>query len=378
MVKAEAAVQKATYASPADAEDGVEDVDEEALLAAQSLELHYHISEALNALLQTHSFAFYGIYRETWHELMLQLSHSFCVQEDRRLSMLVACDVLQFGFQSVQQGMAIDPSAQPTLREYLLSIFHVLLAAITHVPEEEGIDWECRRSACFALSVLIDNFAGFIVQQQKEDMSVGWMHQSLGALRECIVQAHHPLPASQATSADEEAQGCCRDNAIAAVGAVLEQCLRVPFDLPLPFDQLLQQYLMAWPLRYDTEEAEKCLVRCHRMLSQHAALLWSVLSAHPKVMAAMVQALVQTAARSAETSNEAAVRQCQVLLHELMVDGDAVQRSGLSAPILAELREQVCKALDGSLHEALRQVLAATPATAGQSAARVVDLAYRG
>lgn len=310
VLKAEAAITSNFADAEPDAEDNVEDIDEAELLAAQSAELNYHLSEVLSALLQTNGF--FPIYWEQWHDLVLTLAHVYCLKEDRRLAMLITCDVMQYS---------------PACEEYLLAIFPVLMAIL----ETEG-DWDSQRAACYALCCMFDQHSPRIVGHPA--MTVAWMHRALAALRTCTIRCH-------GSDEQSEAKGCCLDNAIAAVGVILEQSL-MPFNLPLPFEQLFQQYLLSWPLRYDVEEAEKCVFRLHRMLSQHAQTMWGCFQLHPAALVLCVKAVVQTSVLLSESMLEEGRRHCQAVLVELCK---------------AEMREFIWKGLEAAERDALQQIL---------------------
>eukprot|EP01039_Chlorochromonas_danica_P008503 gene8503-9373_t len=365
-------------------DDGViEDIKEEELLAAQNVELNYHISEILSALFQTHAFLFYSIYRQYWHELIVNLSHLYCVKEDRRLAMLITCDVLQYAFHTQDSNINTNNSSttvvvgggavEVALKEYLISIYPVLIAIVgdTHDNNEKGgdrmIDWESQRAASYALSVLFDQYASFIIKQQSVDISIEWVYRALAALRQCTIQANANATSSASNEGEEEdpqqaeARGCCLDNAIAAVGAILEQSLVVPYDLPLPFEQLYQQYLLAWPLRHDVEEGEKCLLRLYRMLQQHPVVMWSVYSTQPTTLLLTIQALIQTAVVLSEAMLEEGKRCCQVILREVsminMSNTGCSPPGGLPLEAAIRLREHVWEQIPAVEKEMLLQII---------------------
>eukprot|EP00981_Chlorochromonas_danica_P012393 scaffold4877_cov171-Ochromonas_danica.AAC.8 len=303
--------------------------------------------------------------------------------EDRRLAMLITCDVLQYAFHTQDSNINTNNSSttvvvvggavEVALKEYLISIYPVLIAIVgdTHDNNEKGgdrmIDWESQRAASYALSVLFDQYASFIIKQQSVDISIEWVYRALAALRQCTIQANANATSSASNEGEEEdpqqaeARGCCLDNAIAAVGAILEQSLVVPYDLPLPFEQLYQQYLLAWPLRHDVEEGEKCLLRLYRMLLQHPVVMWSVYSTQPTTLLLTIQALIQTAVVLSEAMLEEGKRCCQVILREVsminMSNTGCSPPGGLPLEAAIRLREHVWEQIPAVEKEMLLQII---------------------
>jgi hypothetical protein len=255
VLRAEATVQKDTEQG-----DDVEDLDEEAHFFQESLELHFNISEVLNALFQTHSTNFFPIYLAEWHDLISNLSHPFCLAEDRRLAFLVISDVIQYGVapvspenvslsipttphtphtpgthSSLSHDVPLSPSGvlcssglTPAAEEYLSAVIPVLIESCS-----KTTDLELQRTAAYAIGIAFELHCRAIMPH---------IGNALTALRQLITS-----PLLDPEDCDEH--GLCVDNAVAAVGLITEQTLKLNIDFHQAF--LLQQWLQFLPLKND-------------------------------------------------------------------------------------------------------------------------------
>lgn len=225
-----------------------DDMDEEQQFFQESLELHFNISEVLNALFQTHTTSFYPIFYTEWNELITTLSHPFCLAEDRRFSFLVISDVIQFGVSAHtmleiaatstnalmeaaghhQQQQQNNAGVQSTAHEYLSQIMPMLIECCS-----SSKDFELKRTACYAIGIAYELHASVLQ---------GFLGDALQALRNVIT-------ASIDDPEDVDEFGLCVDNAVSSVGIITEQTLIMNIQFHQEF--LLAQWLQMLPLKND-------------------------------------------------------------------------------------------------------------------------------
>ena len=225
VLKAEAQMQ-ARQEEEADEDD----LDEEQQFFQESLELHFNISEVLNALFLTHTTSFYPIFYTEWNELITTLSHPFCLPEDRRFSFLVISDVIQYGI-SVHTMLELPGHAntsQSTAQDYLQQIMPLLIECCN-----SSKDYELKRTACYALGIAYELHVSVLQS---------FLADSLQALRNMITS-------SLEDPEDVDEYGLCVDNAVSAVGIITEQTLIM--NIPFHQEYLFAQWLQLLPLKND-------------------------------------------------------------------------------------------------------------------------------
>ncbi len=207
-----------------------DDLDQEQQFFQESLELHFNISEVLNSLFQTHGSSFYPIYMREWHEMISNLSHPFCLAEDRRFSFLVISDVIQYG---VSAHTFLDSQENrdnlvTTAEDYLSQVLPVLIECCN-----TSSDYELKRTAAYAIGIAFELHASVLMK---------FLGDALQSLKTAIT-----APLVDPEEVDE--YGLCVDNAVAAVGIITEQTLIMQIDFHQVF--LFQQWLQCLPLKND-------------------------------------------------------------------------------------------------------------------------------
>lgn len=207
-----------------------DDLDQEQQFFQESLELHFNISEVLNALFQTHGSAFYPIYMREWHDMISNLSHPFCLAEDRRFSFLVISDVIQYGVSThtVLDSPENKEGVTTTAEDYLSQVLPVLIECCN-----TSNDYELKRTAAYAIGIAFELHACVLTK---------FLGDALQALKTAIT-----APLADPEEVDE--YGLCIDNAVAAVGIITEQTLILQIEFHQAF--LFQQWLQCLPLKND-------------------------------------------------------------------------------------------------------------------------------
>lgn len=289
--------------------DQEHEADEYHALFQETIELHYHLAEVLNALFQTHRHGFTSVYLVSGcHDMVVSLSHGYCFVEDRRLAFLVLCDVLEFGLQGQQQsvtslaGAPIDETALVTqvlqimgeaaheAAQQLPSTIASLLSPGSHGKKgssssidggNNGVDSEVLRCAVYGLGVvhrraLYERFQGPGVQQivaSARAQCLQVLQSVIGSLLPALAQlsssdaSHGSSGGLQFTT---ENTGACLDNAVRSLGIVLHSSLSQPVEDGSSRDSLvplLVRYLAYLPMRHDTEEGERALADLVDMLT---------------------------------------------------------------------------------------------------------------
>lgn len=192
----------------------------------------------------THTSACWTVYQQEWHDLIVTLSHVYCLKEDRRFAFLITCDIIQFvlprSSNHLQPPMTPSSSSAgvPTNANYpYQEIFDYLNFFVPLMSESCGtmdnFDFELKRSAAYAIGVAFEHHCDII----KEHIPLCLHH-----LRSLITQ---PLD----TTENEEEYGQCIDNAVSAVGVIAEQILI--YELDYHGEYILNQWLQMLPLKND-------------------------------------------------------------------------------------------------------------------------------
>ncbi len=215
-----------------------DDAADEEMFMQDSLELHFNVAELIGAILRTHGDAFMPVYLEHWHETMTEMSHPYCLKEDRNIAFFVISDVIEFGLTPATAGA------------YLAGVMPTLCEACATVP-----DAGTRQPCAYAFGR-----ASALYPQAFVPHALGALH-ALGA---CIALGEEP----------DEPRGSCTDNAVASVGVILENLEQHGGMLTLNFESMWGQWLAYLPLRHDEEEGGKVIIQLSRLVAQrHDTLL---------------------------------------------------------------------------------------------------------
>ena len=76
-------------------DDEIIDIENEDVM--NSSELHYNIADLIGTILKTHKTDFYHIYMSQWHEIVMNLSHPYCLKEDRLFAFYIISDMFDYG-----------------------------------------------------------------------------------------------------------------------------------------------------------------------------------------------------------------------------------------------------------------------------------------
>jgi hypothetical protein len=85
-----------------------DDADDEKLFMAESMELHYNISEIIGIVTKTHGHLFYPIFHTHLHSVIIEMSNVHCLKVDRNFAFYVVCDIIEFGLSSEYAGDFIN------------------------------------------------------------------------------------------------------------------------------------------------------------------------------------------------------------------------------------------------------------------------------
>jgi hypothetical protein len=191
-----------------------EDVADEHMLMEESMELHYNVGELVGAALRTHGDAFLPIYQENWHEMITEMMHPHCLQEDRTFAFFVISDVIEFGLNPTTAGAYLN-AVVPALCE----------ACSTIVPP--GPRQICAYALGKAAELFPHSFAQFAAT-------------ALQALAASISKGEE----------NGEVRGAATDNAVAAAGRILEHVEALGTQ-GINYEFWWCQWLDYLPLRHD-------------------------------------------------------------------------------------------------------------------------------
>lgn len=299
-------------------EDDDQHDQEYAAMFQETIELHFHLAQAMNALFVTHQGIFLPVYVNSGaHEMVVSLSHGYCFVEDRRLAFLVLCDVLEYGIHTSMGSVTFDVaglttqviqilgeclneaaqaiSAHDTMTLRKMMSISAASAVASKLTDSElvGLDTEVIRCAAFGLGVIQRR----LLYHAQETIPVvpaiiGAIEATLAPLARVLSKmtlALLPhvaqLQQLQATTDAEalasstsrftlETVGAAVDNVVRALGIVCHSRLTRP-TVTLPVmtvvesDELMEMflhYLQYLPMQHDVEEGEHALVDLMDML----------------------------------------------------------------------------------------------------------------
>jgi hypothetical protein len=214
----------------------VEDLmEEENLFFQQSLELHYNISEVMNILFQTHTFQFFQIFYQEFHEMLINFTNSYSNAEDKRFAFLILSDVLEFGLSpsassSSETGQtATIHSHKDFVENYLKQLIPILHSFCTHTPssstsgmeDEEEIDYELLRTIVYMLGILYEQYADTFPQLLNQFLTESLM--SLHQLMSSILAIEQQHQSRGEDNEDREVIGFCKDNVISSIGLIAQK-----------------------------------------------------------------------------------------------------------------------------------------------------------
>jgi hypothetical protein len=223
-----------------------EDVEDEALFMSSSLELHFNISELISAVMRTHGAIYMPVFTAHWQEAVEAMLHPNCLREDRQFAVFLICDMLEYG---------IDDPVKAA--EYMVLVVPPLADCC-----RGKHDAALRQTCCYALGITAERFP-----QPFEP----YYQPSLQALAACVSNGED----------EDEARGCCTDNAAASIGIMLERLEQLGAPaLKTQLGAMWSQWLEYMPLQHDLEEGRKtirllirCLLSCYPCFSAEASRL---------------------------------------------------------------------------------------------------------
>lgn len=195
-----------------------EDEEDEEQFQIESMELHFNIAELLGTIFRTHGSLFLGVFQEVWHEATCTMAHKNCLKEDRQFAYFVMSDVVEFGLTDDNAGLYFD-DVMPMLLE-------------GGSAGEPGP----RQTCAYTLGMAAEKYPA--------------------AFRPYAMSALNALAASIALGeSEDEPRGTSTDNAVSAVGIILEAMDVTTGDeldsMRESFPYIWGQWLGYLPLQHD-------------------------------------------------------------------------------------------------------------------------------
>ena len=195
-----------------------DDAEDEENFQRESMELHFNIAELLGTIFRTHGALFLGVYQEMWHQATCTMAHKNCLKEDRQFAYFIMSDVIEFGLNTDSANSYFD-DVMPLLLDGCLMV-----------------DPGPRQTCAYALGMAAEKYP---VEFRPYATS------ALNALASSIAQGE----------GEDEPRGQCTDNAVSAVGVILEA---VDVSRGDEFDNMRESFPYIWgqwlgylPLQHD-------------------------------------------------------------------------------------------------------------------------------
>lgn len=213
-----------------------EDAADEKLFMRQSMELHYNVSELICAIFRTHAEEYLNCYMTHWHEMIRNMSHRYCLKEDRQLAFFIMSDVIEFGL-----PVPTDPTNESLVIAYLEEVIPSMVDALNTCADNPALRQTCAYAVGIAAERFPKQFAMFAAV-------------ALQALANSVKMGED--------AEEGELRGSCTDNCVSAVGIILEsmesllhpQHVTADFYGPisgLPLHIIWGQWLDYLPLQHD-------------------------------------------------------------------------------------------------------------------------------
>mgnify|MGYP003385503006 CR=1 FL=1 len=286
-----------------------DDVGDEEMFQQNCMELHFNLAELIGTVFKTHGSDFMVVYRQIWHETVVQMVHVNCLKEDRQFGYFIISDVIEFGLTTETAG------------DYFATIMANVMEGCQS--EEEGI----RQTSVYCIGIAAELYPSIFLP---------FAASSLTALSGAIAMGD-----------GEEARGMSTDNAVSSVGILLEQMQLVIGDtsnaLTASFPFVWSEWLAYLPLRDDVEEGARVLRQLAKLLRNKHAVLFSSLESVEQAVLVLVEVL-GTDLVGPEVTRE--------VVHTLQL-----MRVGDSSLLGKGGMEQLCAKLDPERGEKLKQYL---------------------
>jgi hypothetical protein len=192
-----------------------DDIADEQIFQQECMELHFNIYELLGVIFRTHGPLFLPVFEEVWHGAVVTMAHQNCLKEDRQFAFFVMSDVVEFG---------LSPSRA---KEYFDIVIPYFIEDCKS--EEPSIRQTCSYSLGIAAEMHPDAFKSFAPA-------------ALAALAAAIALGESP----------DDARGQSTDNAVSAVGIILEKMDKIgPASCIETFPYVWGQWIAYLPIRDD-------------------------------------------------------------------------------------------------------------------------------
>ena len=306
----------------------------------ESGELHYNVSDLICAVFRSHGSAFFTPLMDVWHESVMNMLRPFCLPEDQQFAGSIVCDVIEYGLSSSSAA------------QYFEAVIP-LLAEVCSTTTEPGP----RRNAAYGLGMMCERYPMEFIRPHTQPVQV------LAALRACVAKGEGP----------GESRGFATDNAVSAVGIILEQVdlhgEQVLEGAGLQSQVLWGQWLAYLPLRDDTDEGVKVLKQLVCLVNRRHGSLLSQQNHMARTVAILLEVVHDPAALGAHSVVELCVHAvCDLFRgpNQLSADALVVLRKTLSAELNDTLTQIAHNYTEGS--RGIVPVAAVTPSDTSASA----------
>lgn len=285
-----------------------DDMGDEEMFQQNCMELHFNLAELIGTVFKTHGSDFMSVYRQIWHDTVVQMVHVNCLKEDRQFGFFIISDVIEFGL------------TNETAEEYFTAIMPNVLEGCG--ADEENI----RQTSVYIVGIAAELYPALFLP---------YAAQGLTALSGAIAMGD-----------GDEARGMSTDNAVSSVGILLEQMEELvggaTDTLTSSFPYVWGEWLAYLPLRDDVEEGTRVLKQLTKLLRNRHATLFSSLE---RVEQAVV---VLTGVLGTDLVGPEITREVVHTLQLMRVGDSLLGKGGM---------EQLCTKLDPVLSGKLREYL---------------------
>jgi hypothetical protein len=285
-----------------------DDMGDEEMFQQNCMELHFNLAELIGTVFKTHGSDFMSVYRQIWHETVVQMVHVNCLKEDRQFGYFIISDVIEFGLTNETAG------------EYFGTIMANVLEGCG--AEEEGI----RQTSVYIIGIAAELYPSVFLP---------YASSGLAALSGAIAKGD-----------GDEARGMSTDNAVSSVGILLEQMEAVLDGTP---DALTQSFPFVWgewlaylPVRDDVEEGTRVLRQLSKLLRNKHATLFNSLERVEQAVLVLVEVL------GTDLVGPEVTREVVHTLQLMRVGESLLGKGGM---------EQLCAKLDSERGQKLQQYL---------------------
>ena len=292
------------------------DAEDECMFLQESMEMLYNVAEVIGEIFRTHGNLYFELYSATWHPVVEAMTAAHCLKEDRQFAFFMISDVIEFGLPG--------PGSDKRATEYLNSVLPLVCDTVGKCSEPS-----IRQTTAYVIGIAADSFP---------NQFAPFAMTALMALAASV---------SMGEEAPDSMRGNATDNAVAAIGVILEEMESI--GVTLSYDIMWAQWIAYLPLQNDLEEGNKVIKQlCRLLTNRHCHMVRT-----PDVLRTCISVLLLAVAK--DLCGDGTVQDVVNCLHHIQIhyapNESALIDAVISQQFTPELKEKLQKILTKIIDE---------------------------